>query len=346
MPNLKIVLIGCGRIAQLVHLRVLTNLSGVELAAIAESDPERREEAAVLAPKAVVLHSYHELLKMRDLQAVVICLPPALHAETAIASFHAGKHVYLEKPIATNLADAHAIVEAWRKAGTVGMMGFNYRFNEFYQSAKQYILSGRLGNLVAVRTVFSSAAHELPAWKRTRQDGGGALLDLASHHLDLIRFLFGLPIEEVSGRIRSQHSECDSAILQMRLTDDLLIQSFFSIGSVDEDRFEIYGKSGKLMLDRYAGDLKITAPEFEYGRLSQISRELSGVTACVKRILNSPGEQSFSAALRAFVSAASENQTKVSPDLDDGYYSLAVIEAAEESARTGRTVIMNAMESF
>lgn len=91
---------------------------------------------------------------MPEVEAVVICLPPALHAEYAIAAFQAGKHVYLEKPIATNLLDARAVVEAWRKAGTVGMMGFNYCFNGLYQSAKQYVRSGPLGDLVPSERCF------------------------------------------------------------------------------------------------------------------------------------------------------------------------------------------------
>lgn len=64
---------------------------------------------------------------------------------------------------------------------------------------------------MAVRTVFSSAAHELPVWKQTRQNGGGALLDLASHHIDLIPFLFEGEIVDVSAKMRSERSEGDSA---------------------------------------------------------------------------------------------------------------------------------------
>lgn len=138
--------------------------------------------------------------------------------------------------------------------------------------------------------------------------------------------------------MRSQRSEGNSIILQMRLANDLLVQSLFSISAIDEDRFEIYGQGGKLTFDRYAGDLKITAPVFEYGRLKLLRREISSLTSGVKRIIRSPGEPSFRAALSAFASASSAGHT-IRPSLEDGYCCLAVIEAAEESARTQQVVL-------
>lgn len=337
MPVLKVGLIGCGNIARSVHLDILARLPGAELVALAESDPHKRDEACKRIPKAVCFADYNELLGMPGLEAVVICLPPALHAESAVAAFQSGKHVYLEKPVATNLTDARKVLEVWRRSGLVGVIGYNYRFSPLYQAAKKFIQSGRLGDLVGVRTVFSSAIRELPAWKRHRRDGGGVLLDLASHHIDLARFLFEKDIAEVSANLRSLCSEEDSAALQMRLAGGLLIQSFFSISASDEDRFEIYGQAGKLIINRYAGDLEITEPFFEYGRPKQLQRELNALARGVRRVIRSQGEPSFRAALSAFVFAVMNGRPS-GPSLEDGYRSLIVIEAAEESAGTGRVI--------
>lgn len=172
MPSLKIELIGCGRIAQLVHLNILTSLPDVELVAIADSHSGRRKEAVRRAPKVVAFDNYQELLEMPEVEAVVICLPPALHADAAIASFEAGKHLYLENPIATSLADAREVVGAWRKAGTVGMIGFNYRFNLLYQSAKQFIQSrssrrlGRRQNGIFINSIRGSRLEANPERRR------------------------------------------------------------------------------------------------------------------------------------------------------------------------------------
>src|SRR5690606_31651972 len=95
---LQIGLVGCGRIAQMVHLRVLSAMPGVRLAAVAEADADRLAEAQKHAPQARAYHDYHELLADDAVQAVVICLPTGMHAVAAVAAFAAGKHVYLEKP--------------------------------------------------------------------------------------------------------------------------------------------------------------------------------------------------------------------------------------------------------
>jgi myo-inositol 2-dehydrogenase / D-chiro-inositol 1-dehydrogenase len=251
MRPLKIGVMGCGGIARAVHLPLLSRLPQVEVVALAEADPERRAAAAKWARGASLFAGYPELLRESAAEAVLICLPNALHAEAAIASFEHGRHVYLEKPLATGLADARSVLSAWKTAGVTGMIGFNYRFNPLYQEARRQIASGRLGKLVGVRSVFATSAANLPAWKRSRAGGGGVLLDLASHHLDLVRFFFDQEICAVSADLRSLRSEGDSAVLQLRLSDGLLVQSLFSFRAVEEDRFEVYGETGKLTVDRY-----------------------------------------------------------------------------------------------
>ncbi len=341
MPTLKLGLIGCGSIVRLVHLEILTSLPDVELVALAELDPQRREEAKKIAPKAVVFTDYQQLLKMPDVKAVVICLPPALHAEATVAALEHGKHVYVEKPIAISLDEARAVMIASRRASVVVTMGFNYRFNLLYQAARRHVQSGRLGELVGVRSVFSTASRTLPAWKQNRRDGGGVLLDLASHHIDLVRFLFEEEISEVLARVWSNRSEDDSAMMQLQLKNGLLVQIFCSMSSLDEDRFEIYGTEAKLTVDRYRSlNVEITESHHNSARLKWFGQGLESLFRSpyvIKKILAPGYEPSYRVALAHFVSAALANQA-AGPDLLDGYRSLAVIEAAEESVKTKRIV--------
>lgn len=342
MPAVKLGLIGCGRIAQLVHLDVLRRLPGAELVALADVDLRPREEASRRMPGAVAFADYRELLP--EVDAVVVCLPNALHAEAALAALQQGKHVYLEKPLATDLDDARRVLSVWRSAGVVGMIGFNYRFNALYRAAKQYIQTGELGELVSVRSVFSAAPRNLPAWKQQRQSGGGVLLDLALHHIDLLRFLFEKEVCEVFTQLRSQRSEDDNAALQLRLADGLLVQSFFSLGAIEEDRFEIYGTGGKLTVDRYrAFNVEITDQASAHRpRWEQLGRRLWSALRgpYLWDRLFAPGrEPSYGVALDQFVTAVRANRS-VRPNFLDGYRSLAVVAAAEESARTGRIVAL------
>ena len=336
----KIGLVGCGHVVRFVHLQVLTGLPAVQLVALAEPDPERRRAAARRAPRAIAVASHEELLDNPDVEAVVICVPNALHAQVAIAALERRKHVYLEKPLAMNLEEGRAVLAAWRQAGVIAMIGFNYRFNKLYMAARRHLQAGRLGKLVMARSVFSTATSP-PGWKQLRKSGGGVLLDLASHHVDLIRFLLEREVEEVFAEVQSHRGEDDSAALQLRLSDGLLVQSFFSMSAVEEDRFEVYGQAGKLTVDRhFALDVSVTEPELDSIRLKRIWRSVRSLRhgPYLLQKLRAPAfEPSYPAAMARFAAAVRAGE-QATPDLDDGLRSLAVLEAAEESARLRRIV--------
>lgn len=338
---LRVGVIGCGWFAQAVHLPNLRCLPGVELIALAEPDPNRRQEASRCAPAAVAYADYRDLLKIRDLDAVIVSVPTALHGEVAIAAMQLGKHLYLEKPIATSLEEADKVVGAWKQSGVVGMVGFNYRFNPLHQAARMQIQAGKLGPLVGARSVFSAPTRSIPAWKQTRSNGGGVLLDLASHHIDLVRFLFQQDVRMVYADIESRCTEQDTAMLHLRLADGLQVQSYFSLCAVDEDRFEIYGQAGKLTVDRYRS-LGVEAADTGGAPsllrcVTQGLRSLQSVPYLLKKLRSPWHEPSYRESLSRFISAV-RGQEEASPDLLDGYRSLEVICAAEESARTGRSV--------
>lgn len=335
---LRIGLIGCGRIARLVHLGALRAAAGVRLVALADPDRERLHEAAQAAPGAVPYASADDLLQKSDAEAVVICAPPGLHAPLAVAAFEAGKHVYVEKPLALDPGEAEAIVASQHRAGTVGMVGFNYRFHPLHREARARLRAGEIGDLVAVRTAFSSPARALPDWKAARASGGGALLDLASHHADLVRFLFDDEVAEVYASVASHQSEGDTAHLQLRLERGLAVQTFVSMCSVAEDRVEVYGQEGHLSYDRQTSvEIDVRGTGVAYGRRGQIQRELGAALRSARRLPKVPADPSFRAAFEAFARAV-QGDALEGAGLDDGLRSLAIVLAAEESAATGRTV--------
>ena len=339
--RIKVGLIGCGWFAQAVHLPILRRLPEVELIALAEPDPDRRQEARRCVPAALLYADYRDLLKMRDLDAVIVSVPTALHAEVAIAAMQLGKHLYLEKPIATSLEEADKVVSVWKQSGVVGMVGFNYRYNAMHQAARMQIQAGKLGPLVGARSVFSTPTRSMPAWKQTRSTGGGVLLEMASHHIDLVRFLFQQDVRTVYAEIKSRCTEHDTATVHLRLADGLRVQSYFSLCSVDEDRFEIYGQAGKLTVDRYRSlELEIIDAGETSSRLRRMTQKLRpfvNAPYLLKKLRSPWHEPSYREALSRFISAVRGGE-KGSPDLLDGYRSLEVICAAEQSAQTGHSV--------
>ncbi|GBD39621.1 1,5-anhydro-D-fructose reductase [bacterium HR37] len=342
MEPVKIGLLGCGRIAQLDHINTLAKLNGARLVAVADTNPSVLKRLKGKLPSGTTFfEDYRELIQTPEIEAVVVCLPNELHAEAAVMAFKHRKHVYLEKPIALNTYEAKDVVFAWKSSGLVGMIGFNLRFNPLYRKLKYHIASERVGRILSVRSTFTSLPRALPQWKKERISGGGVLLDLASHHIDLLYFLFERNIERVNAHTTSYKSEDDTATVEFTLEDGLRVQSFFSLYSIDEDSFEVFGTGGKMYINRYLSlDVEITDSTPKQTRLKKL---LKGLMTAPKsplltdRVLFPGRERSYEDALFHFVKAIREKHP-VSPNLIDGYKSLVVVEAAERSARTGKEV--------
>jgi predicted dehydrogenase len=335
--------IGCGSIARAAHLPLLRQLPGAIVVALAESDPLRLAEARRLAPGAAGHSDYHELLGMSDVEAVVIAVPTAVHVHAARAALASGKHVYLEKPLAPNLEGAEELVAAWRAAGVVGMIGFNYRFNTLFERARRHVGSGAIGRVVSVRTVFSTSGRGAPEWQHSRRTAGGALLELGSHHVDLISWLLARDVRAVTADVWSRHGGADSAVLQLALEDGVRTQSFFSFGVVEEDRVEIYGEAGKVTVDRYRSlDIEVSAHDVRSERRARLVRSARGIRRLpylVQKLRSPYHEPSYRVALERFIGAIGRGEA-VAPTFLDGYRSLAVIDAAERAATTGQRVLL------
>jgi len=336
---LKFALTGCGRIARDVHIPVLRRLSGVQLVAVADPQEDALEAARRIAPGSAVFHSQEEMLDAVEADAVIVAAPSAAHAELACQAFGRRKHVYLEKPIATTLEDARQVVAAWRKAGVVAMPGFNYRFHPLVRELRRFIQTDRIGALLAARTTFSIAACDPASWRASRAKGGGALLDLASHHVDLMRFIFRREIAGVHASVRSIRSENDCVAVQFHLQDGLAVQSIFSECGPETDSFEVFGEHGSLGFDRYFSEqVEYAGPAHGTARVQRLLNRVRSFVpglGWLRKVRAPLHEPSYETSLSHFVSAV-RGEARLECDLMDGYESMGVIAAAEESARAGR----------
>jgi predicted dehydrogenase len=315
--------IGCGSIARAVHLPVLTRISGVTITALADPDPASLAAARRLAPNAARCRDADELLARDDVDAVLVTAPSGLHAELAMAVAEAGRHLYLEKPLATSLADGERVVDAARAAGIVAAIGFNRRFHPAIRRARSVVRTGGIGRVSRIRTRFTNPGQNLPAWKLARADGGGALLDLASHHVDLLRFLLDAEVEDVTAIVTSSRSEHDGAILRLGLSDGAEAEIEVGFRAPQEDVLELAGPLGTIRVDRHRGSV-----QRQPARLAP-TREL--LLLRLRLAVRPSSDPSYAAALHAFVARVRGADVAL-PTLEDGLASLAVILAAEEAA--------------
>ncbi len=323
MQLVRVGAIGCGSIARAVHLPVLTRTAGVAITALADPDAASLAAAARLAPNAALCRGADELLARDDVDAVLVTAPSGLHAELGIAVAEAGRHLYLEKPLATSLADGERVVAAARAAGIVAAIGFNRRFHPAIRRARSVVRAGGIGRVGRIRTTFTDPGQNLPAWKLARADGGGALLDLASHHVDLLRFLLDAEVEDVTATVSSSRSEHDGAILRLGLSEGAEAEIEVGFRSPQEDVLELAGSLGTIRIDRHRGSVKR-----QPGRLAP-TREL--LLLRLRLAVRPSSDPSYATALHAFVARVRGADVGL-PTLEDGLASLAVVLAAEEAA--------------
>ncbi|WP_405633280.1 Gfo/Idh/MocA family oxidoreductase [Streptomyces sp. NBC_00016] len=167
-----------------------------ELVSVAEEVPGRADEAAEQFGFASATRDWREVAADPRVRAVSITAPNFLHRAIGVAMAEAGKHIWIEKPVGLTPPDARAVADAVAGAGVQGAVGFNYRNAPAVEAARDLIASGELGTVTHVRIrLFSDyAAHPDGAltWRYERERGGsGVLGDLASHGVDLARFLLG-----------------------------------------------------------------------------------------------------------------------------------------------------------
>ncbi|CCK25910.1 oxidoreductase [Streptomyces davaonensis JCM 4913] len=167
-----------------------------ELVMVAEEVPGRAEEAAAQFGFAATTRDWREVAADPRVRAVSVTAPNFLHREIGVAMAEAGKHLWIEKPVGLTAEDARAVADAVAKARVRGAVGFNYRNAPAVETARELIAAGEIGTVTHARVrLFSDyAAHPEGAltWRYERERGGsGVLGDLASHGVDLARYLLG-----------------------------------------------------------------------------------------------------------------------------------------------------------
>jgi predicted dehydrogenase len=252
---LRVGLLGCGAITRSAHLPSLRRLDGVVIAALADSSPEALSLCARMAPRAALYSDAQQLLESEDVDAVIVATPSGIHAEHGLDVLAATKHLYLEKPIATTSVDAERLCRAARETTVVSAVGFNRRFHPAIACARAALARDDIGSIVEARTVhrWRAPLETRPAWKRRRDEGGGALLDLASHHIDLLRFLLGTEVERASAVIHSHESEDDEGSLSLELSGGIVAKVDVGFSGPNRDLIELRGTNGELRIDRHSG---------------------------------------------------------------------------------------------
>jgi predicted dehydrogenase len=197
-------IIGAGAFGE-THAKALAELSNAKLVASARTNPAALEKFTRQFGGRGYL-DYRELLNDREVDVVVIAAPHHLHCEMAERAAQAGKHILLEKPMATNLAECDRILHAVEQAQVALTIGFTSHFVRSYQIAKQLLDSGELGEVVLGVSTMSKIWLDpnRRAWHLDRATGGGMWLTSGIHPLERLTWLVGSPVVQVFAQLATR----------------------------------------------------------------------------------------------------------------------------------------------
>ncbi|MDT8305588.1 MAG: inositol 2-dehydrogenase [Anaerolineae bacterium] len=336
--DLRIGLIGAGRMGAALAHHLAYSVEKATFVAVADPNEESRHQMARRLGVPETYRDHEELLAHSDVDAVVIVTPTSSHVDVVCAAAAAGKHIFVEKPLALTLAGCDEAVAAAEAAGVRLQVGFMRRFDPAYVAAKEKIDAGTIGTPV----MFKSTGRD--PWRTSlkyaqREASGGLILDMAIHDFDAARWLMGSDVErtyaeggclvfpELAGV-----GDIDNAVVNLKFRSG-------AIGNVDVSRNAIYGydirtevigSEGSLMIGGLQGTAVLTMTK------NNIAHDT--IPGFMERF-----REAYAAELRAFVDAVLEKR-EVAVTGRDARAATAIGIAATRSFDEQRPVALDEIE--
>lgn len=353
MKKIKVAIVGSGNISEF-HIKGYLLNPNVELYALCDINEEKLKKKG---EKHGVTRLYTDEKKMLEelpeLDAVSVCTWNSAHAPCTIMALEAGKDVLCEKPMAMNVGEAQAMIDASKKAGKKLMVGFVRRFGNDAAIAKDFIDGGSVGDIYYGKVAYLRRNGCPGGWFGDKaRSGGGPLIDLGVHVIDLARYLMGRPMPTsvfgatFSGMGKREHlkdnftdfvspdkanaphtvEDLATALIRFDNGAVLQVEASFNLhtGKV-ANNIELFGKKGGVKL----------SPEFEL--YTEMNNYLANVT------LNKPSKLSFDGLfeneINYFVDSLLTDRD-LSSIAEDGCTLMKIIDAIYESATTGHEVVL------
>jgi UDP-N-acetylglucosamine 3-dehydrogenase len=290
--SVRFAVVGCGTAAQRIHLPALR----AEAADVTVFASRSRASAEMLRDEwggGVVAERWEDAIERDDVDAVVIAVPNSLHRDVAIAAATSGKHVLVDKPMACTTEDADEMIAA-ANANRVVLVPFqNTRFAAPFVAAQRFVAAGRVGEVTGFRAAFGHAGPQTWAprgeWFFDRaRSGGGCLIDLGVHAIDLVRCVTGGDITAVSALVNGCRGDVEAdAQLLARMRGGAIgsIHASWSLAAGPDQQLTVIGSEGTLhvdnrtpltFIDGNGARERVTLPETTSSPLAELLAAIKG----------------------------------------------------------------------
>ncbi len=341
----KWAVLGSGGIAQRRTIpEGIMNAVNAELTAVYDIEPSLNQE---VANKFNVKEcASEEELFATDCDVVYIATPVDVHCDQAIRAAAAGKHVFCEKPLGVTVLEAEKVVEACKQQNVKLGVGLMMRFHAHHREVLQIIKDDKIGIPVLARAQLSCWFPPMEgAWRQDPlRGGGGSLMDMGSHCIDLLEMFFGrvAKISCSTGNLVHNYRSEDTAVVLLEFENGTkgIVDNLFNIpDESSKNRLEIYGSKGSILAEGTigqgeAGEMTANLQETITGYDAQQTRsEMKGQNIAPQPV------NIYKAEVEAFSQAVTDN-TDPPVDGEAGLWSQKVLAAAYESASTGQMMFM------
>jgi myo-inositol 2-dehydrogenase/D-chiro-inositol 1-dehydrogenase len=338
MNEVKIGLIGMGRIGKLHGNNLRHSVLGAKIEAAADVllNAEQREWAASLGIKKIY-NDPSEIMKDKNIDAVFICSSTDTHAQFIIDAAGAGKQIFCEKPIHTDIAKIQEALEAARKSGVILQTGFVRRFDHNHKKVRDTVASGKLGKPHIIKVCSRDPEAQSIEYVST---SGGIFMDMTIHDFDMVRYLSGSEVVEVSAygavmidkRIE-KYGDVDTAIVMLKFANG-------AIGVIDNSRAAHYGYDQRTEVHCDKGCVQVANDLIDTSTISTADGVLCEKPTWffLERYNNA-----FVAEAQAFVQAINDG-TPAPVDGNDGLQAVLIAKAADRSFRENRPVALSEIQ--
>lgn len=351
--KLKVAIIGCGNISH-SHTQAYQKNPNVEIVACCDINEQRAKDYAKTYNIPHAFGSVDEMLKMKEIDAVSVCVWNNGHCPETIKALNAKKHVLCEKPLAMNTEQALEMQEAAKKNNRLLMVGFVKRYASTTKVFNDFKDAGTFGDIFLIKAHYLRRIGNPGGWfADKKRSGGGPLIDLGVHIIDLSRFLLGGPkpisvygatfnklgmkkhIKGVSHWHPMDYSDDDVCTVE----DSVVAMIRFDNGSVleVEASFTLDLKEGQTSIEIF-GDKGGALVEPNLEIYKDMNDYMVNITPVIDNNANVFGSM-FQNEIDHFVDCVLNNKPCVSP-VEDGVELMRILDAIYESAKTGHEVVI------
>lgn len=348
MTKVRMGIIGYGNMGT-GHVENLKNgkVKNMEVTAVSDSSPARREALQKKYPDILVFETAEELYESGLCDAVLIAVPHYHHPALAVAAFEKGLHVLIEKPAGVYTKQVKEMIAAAEKSGRVFGIMYNQRTNPVYQKLKEMVENGELGHMKRITWIItdwyrSQAYHDSSTWRSTwKTEGGGALINQNPHQLDLWQWMFGMP-DQIFAKVSF------GKYYDIEVEDDVMAFFEYDNGTTGEyitstgeapgtNRLEIACDMGRVVVEN--NRILFKRNEISEREFNRINTEPFGAPKCQEHEIpaDTSGGPQHVGILQNFANAVLYGEPLLAKG-EDGILGLTISNAIHLSAWTGETV--------